>query len=254
MRDPARLAWPTLAFSLLLLVWAVASAYGPWPEFIFPPPLKVGRALLQLWRDGWLLPSLVATARRLALGFVVSLVVGALLGFVMARFKPARQGLRPYLLGLQSLPGVAWVPVGILWFSFSEEALLFVTIFGSVFAAALMFTDAIGSVPRSYLQAGQVLGARGVTLVALVAFPAALPMMVTAMKQTWAFAWRSLVGAELIFATVGLGFLLNQGQEFFRIDQVFGTMILTLFIGLATEVLLFAGAERWVRQRWALGS
>lgn len=251
-RTAGSLVPPLAALAVLLVVWHVAHIYGPWRPDLFPGPLDVAPALAHLVTSGQLGPALYATMRRLLLGFGGSLLIGLAIGFLMARFDPLHRALKPYLLGLQSLPGLAWVPLSVLWFGFTENFYVFVTLIGSLFAAALMFTDAIAAVPAGYLNVAQTMGARGVVLVSTVAIPAALPSMVSAVKQTWSFAWRSLIGAEIILLTVGLGFLLSQGREFGDIPQVMAVMLVTLFVGVLFEVVLFAGAERWVQKRWGL--
>lgn len=246
--------YPIVAGLLLILGWQLAVTYGPWPPYLFPGPVDVARAIARLVASGDLGPSLAITMRRLFVGFLLSLGIGAVIGFTMARFAPVRKGLKPYLLGLQSLPSLAWVPVALLWFGFGDRALIFVTVIGSLFAAALMFTDAMASIPPRQLLAARNMGARGLTLVATVAVPAALPAILSGIKQVWSFAWRSLVGAEIVFASVGLGFLLNQGRDFLDVSQVFAVMVITLVVGLLFEVLVFAAVERYVRRLYGLGT
>jgi NitT/TauT family transport system permease protein len=247
--------WPALvAFGVLLVAWELTSRYGGWQYGVFPGPLKVLDSLSTLIGTGYLWPSVWITLQRLFIGFGISIAVGGLVAFTMARFVVVRRAIKPYLLGFQSLPSIAWVPLSIVWMGYSERALIFVTIIGSVFAVAIAFTDALVGIRPSHLLAARNMGSKGGGLILRVMIPAALPALVSGAKQCWSFAWRSLVGAEIIFATLGLGFLLESGRTFGDTPQVMAVMIATLTLGVAFEVFAFARIERWVRRRYGLGS
>jgi len=231
--------------------WLLARA-GTWPPYLVPSPGDVVASMAGLVATGRLWPNLGATAYRLFLGFAVSLAIGTILAFTLTRFLWLRQGVKPFLLGLQSLPGIAWVPFAILWFGFNDDALIFVTTMGSVFAIAIAYTDALALVPPQVLWAGRTMGSKGMHLIVRVGLPAVLPNLVSGAKQCWAFAWRSLLGAEIVFASVGLGFLLNQGREFFLPAQVVAMMLATLALGALVEVVLFSTLERRLKLRWGL--
>jgi NitT/TauT family transport system permease protein len=244
---------PAIAVLLILLaLWQFVAQLGFWSDWQFPRPARVLDAFRYLAGQGLLLPSLLATLRRLFYGFGISLLVGGSVAFMMARFVSLRRGIKPYLLGLQSLPSLAWVPLALLWFGVSEDALIFVTVIGSVFAVTISLTDALGSVRPVYIKAARTMGSRGMGLILRVLIPAALPPIVSGAKQGWSFAWRSLVGAEIIFAAIGLGFLLNVGRDLGDFGQVFAVMLMTLFVGLLFEVFVFSSIETWVRRRWGL--
>ncbi len=234
----------------LLGLWELALRLQLWPQYLFPGPEEVGAALLGLWNRSLLPRGLGVTLYRLATGFLISLVLGFLLAFLMVHFAALGRGLQPFILGLQTFPSIAWVPLSILWFGFSEAALLFVTIVGSLFAITISFVDAFRTVPSTYLRAARNMGCEGTDLILRVTIPAALPHLVSAAKSGWSFAWRSLIGAEIIFATAGLGFLLNQGREFLDIPQVFAMMLTILFLGIIVDRLGFSKAQEWVGRRW----
>ena len=244
---------PGLVVLLLFLGgWWAWARFAHDPHDLFPGPYDVALSLLHLFEDAQLLPSLRATMDRLLRGFLISLAAGGVIALAMARWRPVERGLKPYLLGLQSLPSIAWTPLCVIWFGFSETALIFVTVIGSLFSVALSFTDALNSVRPAHVLAARNMGSKGLGLLLRVKIPAAFPAIVSGIKQCWSFAWRSLVGAEIIFASVGLGFLLKSGQDFLDTPQVIAVMVVTLFLGILFEVLLFTRLERWVRRRWGL--
>lgn len=223
-----------------------------WPRFLFPGPVQVATSLYNLWIGGLLLRATIATLARLGVGFLISLVLGAILAFLMVHFQTFGKGIQPYVLGLQTFPSIAWVPLALIWFGFSETSLLFVTIAGSLFAVTVSFADALRTVPPVYLKAARNMGSDGMDLILRVTVPAALPHLISAAKIGWSFAWRSLIGAEVIFATVGLGFLVNQGRDGLLIAQVMAMMVVILVIGVFVDRGIFSRTQEWANRRRGL--
>ena len=257
-RRERSLAWefrhliPMVAIAIsAFAIWELIFRSGVW-GFLFPGPTQVARALVDFWNSTRLVRAIVATLRRLAVGFLISLVLGALLAFLMVRFTTFGKGIQPYILGLQIFPSIAWVPLSLIWFGFSETTLLFVTIIGSVFGVSISFADALRTVPPVYLQAARNMGSDGMDLILRVTVPAALPHLISAAKVGWSFAWRSLIGAEIIFATVGLGFLLNASASVPDIAGVMGVMLVILVIGIVVDQLAFTKTQEWASRRRGL--
>lgn len=244
---------PALVVLVLFLVgWWVADRLYEDPYRLFPGPWEVARSLVHLVESDQLWPHLKVTMERLVKGFLISILLGGALALAMARWVAVDRGLKPYLLGLQSLPSIAWVPLSILWFGFEESSYLFVTVVGSVFAVAISFTDALNSVRPAHVLAARNMGSKGLGLLVRVKIPAAFPPIVSGVKQCWSFAWRSLLGAEIVILGLGLGYLLNAGREFGDTAQIIAVMVITLVLGILFEVLLFTRVEKWVRKRWGL--
>ncbi|MEA3203067.1 MAG: sulfonate transport system permease protein, partial [Thermoplasmata archaeon] len=248
-----RSPWPFLAtVAVLVALWSVLHWLAIWPQLVFPGPLDVARSLARLARSGQLLPALESTFRRLGLSYALSLGLGGLIAAGLVLVPGFRGGVQPFLLALQSLPGLAWVPLALLWFGLREPAVLFVTVMGSVFSIAMGMADSFATVPPLYHKAARNMGVSGGRLLLRVTVPAATPHLLTAAKVGWSFAWRSLVGAEIIMpsVTVGLGFLLNQGRETFDVAQVFATMVVLVAIGVVIERVVFARLEVAIHKRW----
>jgi NitT/TauT family transport system permease protein len=239
---------------VLVALWSILHWLQVWPPITFPGPLDVARSLVRLASDGQMVPALESTFRRLGLSYALSLALGGFIAAGLVLVPGFRGGVQPFLLALQSLPGLAWVPLALLWFGLREPAILFVTIMGSVFSIAMGMADAFATVPPLYHKVARNMGVSGTNLLLRVTVPAATPHLLTAAKVGWSFAWRSLVGAEIIMpgVTVGLGFLLNQGRETFDVAQVFATMVILIAIGVVIERVVFARAEASIRKRWGL--
>lgn len=247
----------TAFFGALLLLWQVAASSGRWSPLLLPSPMDVARYLWGATLDGTLLDATLVTARRLAIGYVVGLLVGVPFGCLTARFRSCADTLGILALGLQTLPSVCWVPMGLLWFGQSETAILFVVAMGTTWSVQIATHDGLRSIPPIYVRAARTMGSRGLHTIVRVLVPASFPAVVSGMKQGWAFAWRSLMAAE-VFVTIltgfGLGHLLHYGRELHAMDQVLGVMLAIVALGLAADRLFFAPAERWVHRRWGTGT
>jgi len=234
----------------VLLLWQAVSSLALLPSYAFPSPVQVGSRLVELAADGSLWPSVKASLVRMALGFSISAALGLMLGLAMGMSETVSTCLRSVFLGLQTLPSAAWVPISLLVFGLSDTAIYFVIVMSSTTAMAIATADGISHIPPVLLRAAQTLGTTRRAMSTRVVLPAALPSIVTGIKLGWTLGWHGVVSAELIKSSVGLGFLLHAGRELNDAAQVIGVMLVTVFIGLVLDRLLFAAVERRVRIRW----
>ena len=210
-------------FALLLLIWDAAFRARIWSPVLLPSPWQVAIYLKDTALDGTLLKATVITMRRLLVGYIIGLVVGLPLGLLTARWKLFGDTIGTMALGLQTLPSVCWVPLALLWFGQTEAAMLFVVVMGTLWSVVIATETGVRNVPPIYRRAALTMGSKRLHMWFKVILPAALPFIVSGMKQGWAFAWRSLMAAE-IFVTIltgfGLGQLLHYGRELSAMDQV----------------------------------
>jgi len=242
-----------LFFVALGAVWEGLVRAGVWSYVLVPPPSAVARYLITSVADGTLLSASWVTLKRLLLGYVAGFALGHSLGILIARFKFFEKTVGLLALGLQALPSICWAPLALLWFGQTETAMFFIVIMGSVWSITLATDAGVRNVPPIYVRAARTMGSRGVHTWARVILPAALPFIVTGMKQGWAFAWRSLMAAEIyitILTGFGLGHLLHYGRELQAMDAVFGIMLVIILIGLLTDKLLFSPFEKFIKHRW----
>ena len=241
-------------FVAVIALWEVVARSGLWPEYLFPSPSEVVRVLGGGIGNGTLLKAVAVSGRRILEGYSLSLVFGIILGLMLARWKAFEDMVGPILLGLRSLPSICWLPLGMLWFGLSEKAILFVVVMGATFAVALATSDGVKNVPSVYLQAASTMGVTGLRSFVRVTLPSALPSVITGMKLGWAFAWRSLMAAEMVFVTLGLGHLLMMGRELNDMARVIAAMIMIVAIGMLVDRVVFVTLESRVRERWGLES
>ncbi|MBE2204378.1 MAG: ABC transporter permease [Chthoniobacterales bacterium] len=246
-----------LFFVLLIGLWQLAASSGKFSQVMFPPPSNVAEYLWQATTDGTLGTAALVTVKRLLIGYVTGLLVGIPLGLFTAKFKIFRDTVGVLALGMQALPSVCWVPLALGWFGQTEVAMLFVVVMGTLWSVIIATSDGVRSMPPIYLRAARTMGSSGLHSWVRVILPASLPYLVGGMKQGWAFAWRSLMAAE-IFVTIltgfGLGQLLHYGRELHAMDQVMAIMVVLIGIGLLADKLLFAPWERFLHRRWGTGT
>jgi NitT/TauT family transport system permease protein len=244
-----------LIFAVLLGAWEYIARTSGTSAVLLPAPSAVWKYLVGAARSGELWDSTLVTMRRLAIGYLIGIGVGIPLGMLTARFRLAHLTLGVIALGLQTLPSVCWVPLALLWFGQTEVAMLFIVVMGTIWAVILATDHGIRQIPPLYKEAAETMGSRGLHLWFRVLVPASLPHIVSGTKQGWAFAWRSLMAAEIyvtILSGFGLGHLLHYGRELHAMDQVVGLMLLIIVIGFAADKLLFSPWERFLRRRWGL--
>jgi NitT/TauT family transport system permease protein len=241
-------------FASLLVLWELVSRSGIWPDYLLPGPIAVGQALLSGLRKGLYIQGAWISLLRLVIGYAISLVIGVVLGALLARNKVLQDTVGALVIGLQALPSVCWLPLAILWFGLNERAILFVVIMGSLFSIVLGVESGIKNTPPIFVKAARNLGANGFRLYWQVILPSAFPTILAGLKQGWAFAWRSLMAAELLYYTLSLGNLLQTGRDLNDAAQVMAVMVLIVIVGVAFNQLLFAPIERRVAERWGFGA
>ena len=253
----ARLLPPIIGIALVLGLWQLAFISHIKPDWALPSPAMVWETLKTQWELGQIWPSVGNSLRRGFSGFLMSIAIGTPLGILVARVRPVRTTLGPVRAGLQQLPSVAWVPAAVIWFGLTNSAIFMVVLLGAIPSIANGLVSALDQIPPLYLRAGKVLGAKGFSSIRHIMLPAALPGYLAGLEQGWAFAWRSLMAAELIAWSpqlgLGLGKLLEIGRELGDMSLVFAAIFLILLVGIAVERLVFAPVrKRILRNRGLL--
>jgi NitT/TauT family transport system permease protein len=240
-------------FAILIVAWETLVRMKVWSPVLVPSPLSVAEYIYHALRDGTLEHASIVTMRRLLIGYALGLLFGLPLGLLTARFKVVEDTLGVVALGFQTLPSVCWVPLALLWFGQTESAMLFVVIMGTLWSVVIATDNGVRTVPPIYARAARTMGSRWLHTWVKVIVPASLPFIVSGMKQGWAFAWRSLMAAEIyvtILTGFGLGHLLHYGRELQAMDQVIGIMLVIIVIGLLADKILFSPWERFLYRRW----
>jgi NitT/TauT family transport system permease protein len=247
--------WPKLAaVALVLAAWELVVLSGWKPDYVLPGPLAVFQRLVQDLSSGDFYVGITVTLRRALVGYAAALVIGSLVGILVARVGVLRKAVGSAILGFQSMPSIAWFPLAILLFQLSEGAILFVVILGAAPAIAAGLLSGVDHVQPLLIRAGRVMGATGFRLYRHVVLPAALPSFIGGMKQGWAFAWRSLMAGEIIVIVnhqPSLGQQIQFARDLADAEQLLALLVVIFVVGVAIDAL-FGRLDRAVRRRWGL--
>ena len=244
-------------FAVLLGAWEYTARHSGASSLLLPAPTAVWQYLVGAAKDGTLSEATLVTMKRLFLGYLAGIGIGIPLGMLTARFKFLHNTVGTIALGLQTLPSVCWVQLALLWFGQTETAMLFIVVMGTVWAVILATDHGIRQIPPIYREAASTMGSKGLHLWLRVLAPASLPHIVSGAKQGWAFAWRSLMAAEIyitILSGMGIGHLLHYGRELHAMDQVVGLMFVIIVIGFLADKIIFSPWERFLHRRWGLNN
>jgi NitT/TauT family transport system permease protein len=234
----------------LIGIWAAASSLRLVDPLLVPSPWAVGATLVAGIRDGSLVIALLASLARVCAGFVIGTVLGIGLGALTAKSVWAEDTIGRLILSLQTIPSIAWLPFAMLWFGLNEKAILFVVALGATLPIAISVESGIRQMPANLARVSRMMGMTSGQMMRYVTIPASVPSLAVGMRNAWAFGWRSLLAAELLMATKGLGQVLNLGRELVEMDRVFAVMILIGVLGYAIDQGLFRRLEAAVASRW----
>lgn len=228
----------------LVALWFAATASGAVKSYQFASPHAVWAEFGQLAASGALWSNLGASIERVALGFGVALVLGVVLGSLVGTSRVAERLIDPTLQGVRAVPSLAWVPLILLWLGIGETAKITLIGIGAFFPIYVSLASGIRGVDRKLIEVAQVLGIRGPALALRVLVPAALPQALVGARIGLTQAWLFLVAAELLASTKGLGFLLTEGQQIARTDEILVAILLFALCGKLSE-----SGMRWVERR-----
>jgi len=241
---PPRKILLRLPLGLLLPLLAVAGLElgvrsGLVPANLMPAPSEIGSTLLWLAEHG-LGAHLAASCLRVAGGFVAGAVLALLLGALVALNARAERLLDPTFQALRAIPSLAWVPLLLLWFGIDETPKLILIAIGAFFPVYMGVVSGIRGVDRKLIEVGQLYRLAPLALARRVMLPAALPAILTGLRNGLSLAWMFMVAAELIAASRGLGYLLSDGRESSRADIMLGAIVLLALLGKLSDTAMGA--------------
>lgn len=232
---------------LLLLLWQLAVNREVYSVSQLPPPLDVLAAGRELQSIGQLVPNVMASVQRVAIGWGVGAAVAIAIGLLVGFSRVAEGFLGPTIQALRAVPSLAWVPLFVLWFGIGDAPKLILIAVGALFPVYTNLVAGVRQIDRKLVEVGRAYGLRGWSLTHEILLPAAFPSLATGLRLGLAQAWLFLVAAELIGASRGLGFLLVDGQNTGRADIILLSIVLLAFLGKGADFLLARGERRLLR-------
>ncbi|ANE83553.1 hypothetical protein A7U43_28830 (plasmid) [Mycobacterium adipatum] len=240
-----------------LLAWQIYAAVGGVDSLVFASPVQVLEAIWNGLLTGSLVDATLGTFRFLAIGLGVGVTAAVIMTILATWSKWCEYALSLATSTLTPLPAIAILPLVILWFGIGPLALSIVIANSVVWPVALNISAGFRSVNPTMVMVGNVLGLNKFRLARDILLPAALPYTFTGLKTGWAFAWRTLIGAELVFGASGqgggLGFYINNASMFMRVDEVFAGLVTIAITGVLVEAL-FKVLERRTLVRWGMSA
>jgi ABC-type nitrate/sulfonate/bicarbonate transport system permease component len=239
-------------FGLALSIWAILPLAIDYPSYMLPPLPDVWIHLREIAADGTLAGHIAGSLGRLALGFALGAGIAVPLGIAIALNRHVADTLKPLLTFLQSIAGIAWVPLAIIWFGIGIGSVVFV-IANTIFFA-MLYNTVIGvqAIPQALHRAVRSLGGRGLSLATVLILPGALVQLIVGFRTAMAYGWRALVAGEMIAGTNGLGYMTIEAVQWYRTETVLIGMIAIGLIWLVMDRLVFVPLERATVQRWGI--
>lgn len=229
---------PLVVPLLLLVVWELLGKKGLIRPTILPAPSAIGVTLLEMLRSGELLNHLRVSLWRVIQGFSVGAALGLAAGFLIG-LSPRTERALVLITGLlRPIPIIAWVPVLILWMGIDEASKVTVIAIGSFWPVLLNVIHGIRNTDRKFLEVATILEKNRFTLMTKVIFPSALPSIFTGIRIGIGIAWMSVVGAELIAASAGVGYMIMYARELSQADVMLVGVVSIGITGLLIDVLL----------------
>lgn len=237
----------------LILVWLLLSGTGLVPPLFLPTPAEVVDRFVTLlhrpFAGGTLQAHVAASLQRFLAGFLLAAAIGVPLGLMMAWFRWLDDIVAPLFDGVRFIPPIAWVPFAALWFGTGIGGPIMVIFAGAFPPCVINAYRGAKFVDPRLIEAARMLGTPHHRMIAEILLPAALPSIVSGLRVSAGLGWQSLVGAELIVASTGVGYLMVQGQANASTTTVMSGMIAIGIVGFAIDVLLRQGEAMIARRR-----
>jgi NitT/TauT family transport system permease protein len=251
--------WPAARKVLVLVVLALVwEGYARWLDnpLLFP---TLGATVGALW-DGFASGELEARSwvslSVLLIGYGAGVVLAFAFAVIAITSRLGNDFLETLTAMFNPLPAIALLPLALLWFGLGIGSVVFVLIHSVLWAVALNAHAGFRAVPETTRMVGRNYGLSGLALVWKILLPAAFPSILAGLKIGWAFAWRTLIAAELVFGTTsgsgGLGWYIYQNKNAIEIPNVFAGLLTVILIGLVVENLIFRVVEARTVQRWGM--
>ncbi|GAB1576858.1 ABC transporter permease [Bordetella petrii] len=239
----------------LALLWEAAARYTG-NDLLLPGAWQTAQAFAQGLADGELPARAAQSLAVLLKGYAAGIALAFLLTTLAVSTRLGRDVLSTLTAMFNPLPAIALLPLALLWFGLGEGSLVFVLIHSVLWALALNIYSGFLAVPETLRMAGRNYGLKGPRYVLGILVPAALPAILAGLRIGWAFAWRTLIAAELVFGASsgkgGLGWFIFQNRNELYTDRVFAGLAAVVIIGLAVENLVFNTLERVTVRRWGM--
>ena len=243
-------------FAAFGLIWQFVWSIKVFPSIIFPSVGLIAESLFREMADGSLLTKTGYSLYLIGLGMAISAALTLLLTLAAMFFPTVKDLIRTLISVLDPLPGIALLPLAILWIGIGEGSILFVMVHSILWPMLLNVITGFESVPPIYMDVGRLIGLNRLKMVTGVLMPASLPSILTGVKTGWARAWRALISAEMVFGATGviggLGWDIYIKRSYLDMPGMFASLIVIMVVGILVEDLFFRKLENITVRRWGM--
>lgn len=241
----------TVAFLALISVWQLAIWLGNYQSTLFPSPLNVGRALIEMITGGTLFIDIRASLYRFAVGYLAAVNSGILLGLLFGWFPKVFHYVNPICQLIRPVSPIAWLPFIVLWFGIGDIPAIVIIFIAAFFPVLLTTVNAVKNIDEIYLKVAKNFDIKKHNVLFKIVFPASFPQIANSLHLALGSAWVFLVAGEMSGAQTGLGFLIIDARNNLRTDILLSTILIIGILGLLLDGLIKL-FEKWVLTNWGI--
>ncbi len=240
---------PGIVLAGILFIWYMVTVTNLFPSYALPSPVSVWKSFLEEIHTGRLLNDMIASLWRVAVGFILSVILGIPAGLWLGQHIHARQSFTPMLNFFRFLSPLAWIPFAILWFHIGDKPAIFLIFMATFFPLVLATMSAVATIPSIFFRVAKDYHYKGIDLLTKVTFPAVLPQVITSLRVSYGIAWVVIVAAEMVGCQDGLGYGIWEARNGLRLDSAVCYMIVIGLLGMCIDRLL-AQLTKLPNVRW----
>ena len=239
-----RLVKSVLIFFIILLLWKITNYRGIWSDYILPSPEKVYSTFLNMISDGSIFINVYASMKRVLIGFAISTAIGVPLGIFFGIYSGVYEYFKSLINFLRNTPPLALIPMLILWFGIGEESKIIIIVLASFFPIFTSTLKGIKNCDSKLIEVGRVFEFSKLQIIFKIIIPNAILDIAVGLKLALGYSFRAIIGAELVAASSGLGYLISDGKEMSRTDVVIVGIIVIGLLGIITDYIFSISVKK----------
>lgn len=241
---------------VIYLIWQLLYASGKFPKILFPSMNDILLSFFNGMRMGTMLEAAAYSLRLILIGMVMSIAISIIVAIPAMLFGWVKRTVNSMISIFDPLPGIAILPIAILWFGIGEDAIIFMMVYSIIWPFLLNVIGGFSTIPPIYEDVGRSIGLHGLRMISGVYLPATIPSILTGFKTGWSRAWRALISAEMVFGATGtsggLGWDIYKKKAYLDMSGMFATLILIMLIGIIVEKVIFNNIEKCTVRKWGM--
>ena len=234
---------------LIIIIWITGSYFSLWNSYIIPYPEKVFFTAVKLLKSGELFKHMFTSISRIFFGFSITVILAVPSAVIFGMFPQIYNYFKSILEFMRHTPPLALIPMIILWFGIGEFSKITIIILASFFPVFLNTLKGIENCDKKFIEVGQVFDFTKYEIFRKIILPSAVPDILNGIKLGIGYSWRAIIGAEMIAASSGIGYLILDGQQMSRSDVVIVGIFSIGIFGSFTDYVCSKIIERYIRKR-----